>query len=106
MIRDRPPGGSKLDTFNPLQSPSKHRKRDNSGSPELLGQSQLLHQQAMDLNNAAEKFMAELDQSDKKRYFEREQELTEMAAHRPGMVSALSKNFFGDMDNGASSSLG
>ena len=38
--------------------------------------------------------MAELDQSEKKRYYARENELNAMAAGRTGMISALGRDFF------------
>lgn len=50
----------------------------------------------MNMNDAAEKFMAELDMSEKKRWNERQRELYSLAAQNaPGsMVTALGHDFF------------
>jgi len=56
----------------------------------------------MDQNTAAERFMMELDQSDKKRYHEREFEL-DLLAEKPGsLVNALGHNYRQESDNWAS----
>ena len=60
----------------------------------------------MDLNNAAEQFMAELDQSEKKRYYQREKELNAMAAERPGLMSALGRDFFEQEEGGSAGAAG
>lgn len=67
-----------METFDPMNSPERtylaHLAANSASekSPDLFSQSDVfLRKHAMNMNDAAEKFMAELDLSEKKRWQDR-----------------------------------